>query len=489
MIDPNRKAIRQGLAWGTGGKFLLMLSNLLTLMVTSRLLGAAEFGIYAMALVFADFCIGFANSTLGTTLVTRKNLDEDGLKAGFASFLILSILLAGFIGLGAEHWSRLVGMPDMAPVLRVVVLVLPLRFISSYLGAILMREMELKTHQISQSFPQILGGVATILGAISGLGVWCLVVGVLVASLAEFIFLFCRTKAPMGLPSSFKPVLDLFGSSAGISASRVISFFAANVDRVLVGGQIGAEALGVYSRAFGLMMVPFKLFGVTFGRVFLSAFSRIKPQDPAFASLMSRILAVQGIVYIPASVGLFLTADILVRLILGPNWAEAIPLAQFLFAAMFARMGYEVCENILFAAGEAWLVTVRQICLFLLLLTFCIAGFSLNGLIGVAAGVSSAFIVYYILSLIQIVRLFLGDWALVIKGHVIGLAIAFSCAALTIMLWKLATGVFFPTELTGKILWPTIYWSLVLGVLLGLPESVCGEEIANMRKRFLRRAE
>ena len=51
----------QGLIWGVGGKAGLILSNLLVLMVLSRLLTPAEFGIYAIAYLFIDFSFAIAN--------------------------------------------------------------------------------------------------------------------------------------------------------------------------------------------------------------------------------------------------------------------------------------------------------------------------------------------------------------------------------------------------------------------------------------------
>lgn len=487
MSERNAKAMRQGMIWGVGGKFLLMLANLITLMVTSRILGAEEFGIYAMSLVFADFCIGFANSTLGTVLVTRKDLDDDGLKAGFISFLVLSIFLAAVIILGADQWSALVGLPEMAPVLSVVTLILPLRFMSSYLGSVLMRQMELKTHQISQSFPQLLGAVTTISGALLGLGVWCLVVGILTASIAEFAFLLKRTKAPFGLPSGVAPVIGLFKSGAGLSVARIISFFASNVDRVIIGRQMGAGALGLYTRGYGLMMVPFKLFGVTFGRVFLSAFSQIKPDDIQFGALMSRILAVQGFVYIPVSIGLILSTDILVQIVLGAKWVAAVPLAQCLFAAMFARMGYEVCENILFAAEKAWIVAQRQVLLFVLLLAFGLSGYHMAELVGVSAGISAALIVYYILSLIQLIRMFDGDAGSVTRGHLAGIAVSIVSVAVTFTVWQLVTGGVIPDGAFGKTVWTGLYW-VIMVVALGLtPATVCGQGVADFRTDMMRR--
>lgn len=482
---PN-SAMLEGMVWGAGGKFLLMLVNLATLMVTSRILGAAEFGIYAMALIFADFSIGFANSTIGTAIVTGKGLKEEDLKAGFAAFLLTALVLAGVFHLGSGLLSQLVGLPEMAHVLSAISLLLPLRLLSCYLGSCLMREMRLKTHQISQSFPQMFGALTTIAAVVAGAGVWGLVIGVLASGLVEFLYLLRCSRAPMRFPSSTYPVFALFRTGASLSSARIISFMASNVDRIIISRQLGADALGYYTRAFGLMMVPFKVFGVTFGRVFLSAFSKMEPDSPEFSALMSRVLALQGLIYVPVSIGLVASADTLVRIVLGSDWLSIVDITQVLFVTMFARMGYETCEAVLLAAGRPWIVTQRQLLLLVLLTVFCLCGFYLRGLTGVSIGVSAALILYYFLSIIQLVRLFNGSGKSILTAHVMGGIVALTAAASAAALFWMYFQILAPETPNQSVIWATFYWISFSILLLVLPDTWCGTNISENRNQVLR---
>jgi O-antigen/teichoic acid export membrane protein len=119
-----------------------------------------------------------------------------------------------------------------------------------------------------------------------------------------------------------------FGGLA--SCNSVVVFLAWNVDNLLLGRVWGADALGLYGRAFQLVTLPVQQLNSAITGVALPALSRIQDDTKRLARSFLRGFSILISSTIPITITCALFAEEIVRIVLGPKWIEATPIFRLL---------------------------------------------------------------------------------------------------------------------------------------------------------------
>lgn len=479
-----RNATLDGLIWGMGGKTLLVVGALAVLMVTSRTLTPTQFGVFAAATIFADLSLALATSTFGVALIQKSELTDEVSRAGMVAFAGAGVGLSAVMIIGSTLLESLFSAPGLAPVLVGMGLAVPFRVMSGYYGALIQRRLDLRYYQMTQNLPQLLGGCGiTVFGALAGWGVWCLVAGYAVSAALEFMLTLWRARPAHRLPQRLSSMRDLLQVGGGSAANRMANFAAISVDRTIIGIGLGAASLGLYTRAYGLMMVPVKVLGMAISRTFLSVFSRLQDDEPRLSHALMRILCIQPMIFIPIGIALMLATPALVPLVLGSGWAAVVLPAQILFGALVARLGYVAPEQAAIAIGEAWGSAGRQAIYAVLVCIGAVAGLAV-GLAGVAAGVTLALIIFYGLSLRR-ASIRLGCSArMMARAHMRALLLALTGLPPALLVgWMTVTltqmSVFRP------LVEASVYSLCIAVVLILAPKAWLGDAVGDMRRDAL----
>jgi O-antigen/teichoic acid export membrane protein len=174
-----------------------------------------------------------------------------------------------------------------------------------------------------------------------------------------------------------------------ITLNGVVVYIAYNLEKVLLGRFWGAEAIGIYGRAYQLVSIPTDNLNSSVGEVAFSALSRV--QDDAarlgryFLKGYSLILGLT----IPVALLCVLFARDLILVILGPKWGEAIPIFRLLSPTILSLAMINPFAWLLFSTGRV----VRSLKIALAIAPLVMAGYLIGlpyGPKGVALGYSVA---------------------------------------------------------------------------------------------------
>ena len=142
-------------------------------------------------------------------------------------------------------------------------------------------------------------------------------------------FWFTASWVP-GLPRSRAGVRSLMGFGGTVTLNCLLVYIANNTEKTLLGRFWGAEALGIYGRAYQITNIPTDNINAAVGEVAFSALSRIQ-DDPArvrsyFLKGYSLVLALT----VPITMALGLFSSDLILVLLGPKWRDAAPICRLL---------------------------------------------------------------------------------------------------------------------------------------------------------------
>ena len=115
-----------------------------------------------------------------------------------------------------------------------------------------------------------------------------------------------------------------------VTLNGLVVYVAYNLEKVLLGRFWGADALGLYGRAYQLINVPTENLNRAVGGVAFSALSRLQDDPVRFRNYFLKGYSLVNSITIPTTIFCALFADDIVLLALGPKWTDAVPIFRLL---------------------------------------------------------------------------------------------------------------------------------------------------------------
>lgn len=404
-----------------------LLLNFGSLAILARLLLPEAFGLVAMVTVIVGLLALFKDAGLSMATVQKAEITHQQISTLFWMNVGLSCLLGGAImGL-----SPLVAWFYGEPRLVLITVALGGGFLISGLTvqhqALLRRQMRFGTLAGVQLLSMAVGIGAAIYAACLGLGYWALVIRELAMTLTSLIAVWAVMPWKPGLPRRGAGTRDMLGFGGYLSLTRIANFFFRNLDNILIGRQLGEEALGYYSRAYALLMLPISQLNTPVSAAVLPALCR-KQDDPegfrrayigGIGSLCTLGLPIVGLTV--------LLAEPVVLLLLGGQWMPVIPLFRALGIAAAIGTVNVAAEWIFIPFGRVREQFIAMLGHSAVVVPGMIVGLWLGGGLGLAWGVSLAMLIARVPYLAYAYRgspVSLGDFWLAVRPAVCGVLAA-----------------------------------------------------------------
>ncbi len=370
--------------------------KIVVLVLLTRLLSPADFGVVSAALIVIMFALTFSQLGLGPALVQRPDLQPAHISTAFLASSVFGLMAGGVVWLSAPLIADFFRMNDLAPVVRVLAAVFPILGFSTVAESLLQREMRFRLLANVDVVAYGIGYVLGIVLALMGWGMWSLVAAHLTYSVLRAAVLL-RAAPPRLHPAPSRPAFrELMDYGVGQSAGRVAVFLANQADNLVVGRFLGATSLGLYSRAYQLMAVPTALLGDVLDRVLFPTMSRVQDDPRRLASAYLQGTAFVALITLPAGVVAALVAPELVEVAFGSRWVELVPPFQVLALGMLFRTSYRMSDSLSRATGKVYRRAWRQALYAGLVFVGAWLG-QFWGVTGVAAGVLAALLINYLL--------------------------------------------------------------------------------------------
>jgi PST family polysaccharide transporter len=137
-----------------------------------------------------------------------------------------------------------------------------------------------------------------------------------------------------------------------ITLNSVVVYIAYNMEKVLLGRFWGANAIGIYGRAYQLVNIPTENLNSAVGEVAFSALSRIQDDPPRLRSYFLKGYSLVLALTIPITVVCTIFAKDAIYVLLGEKWREAIPIFRLLAPTIMIFAMINPFAWLLFAIGK-----------------------------------------------------------------------------------------------------------------------------------------
>lgn len=362
----------------------------------AHLLTPGDFGVMALAFVVLGFAPPLGDLGVGGAVVQRRGLTDRHVRTAFTFSVLLGIAIAAVMALTAPLAGALMHDPRVTSVLRVLSVGFVFQGTAVVASALLRRQLDFRRQFFIDTGSYVLGygGVAVSL-ALLGYGVWSLVWGSLVQTVLSAAAQLAAVR------HSVRPVLgrrelgDLLHFGLGAAVSRCVNYVALNGDNFIVGRWIGAASLGLYSRAYVLMNVPYTYAASVISSVLFPAFAQVQGEPARLRRAFLLLTELTATIAAPSMATMAIAAPHLVPTLYGSRWTGVVVPLQILCIAGYFRALYHLGGIVAQSAGRVYSELWRQVLYASLVIGGALVGLRF-GLPGVAAGVSVAILCMFV---------------------------------------------------------------------------------------------
>lgn len=320
----------RNVSWTFASRMGSQFTQILFSVFIARLVSPQEFGLIGMLTVLSGFAFIVGEGGLNSALVYLGRSDQETLSTAFWLQLLVNLTFTALFYFGAGAIADFYSTPALASVTKFMSVIFVVQSIGQIQQARLTQDMDFKAIAIANYAGALVSSICSLVLALRGWGVWALAWQALTNAL---VILVCTTISSRWLPQMrfSVPVARKLGSySLYLLLHNSLNYWMRNGDNLLIGKLLGSYPLGIYNRAYTLMLLPLTNIGSILGQVMFPTLSRTRDDRPAFRSLYLTSLRMIALIAFPLMGGLSVMAYPILLLLYGEHWAEAAPILQIL---------------------------------------------------------------------------------------------------------------------------------------------------------------
>lgn len=352
MANNLKQQLFSGVFYTALAKYSGIVISLVVAGVLARLLTPDDFGVVAIATVIIAFFNIFTDMGISPAIVQHKTLSGQDLSDIFSFTLWMGIGLS--VLFFAASWP--IAAYYKSPILRTLcqLLCVNLFFASANIvpNALFYKNKEFKFIAIRSFGIQVASGAAAVTAALSGAGLYALIISPILSSILIFGISFKRYPQRPSMTLGWGALRKIFSYSAYQFLFNVINYFSRNLDKLLIGKYMGMSQLGYYEKSYRLMMLPLQNITQVITPVMHPIFSDYQNDLQRLGSAYERILRLLAFIGLPLSVLLFFTAEEVTLIIFGDQWLPSVPVFRILTLSVGVQIILSSSGSIFQAAGD-----------------------------------------------------------------------------------------------------------------------------------------
>ncbi|HBB87845.1 MAG TPA: lipopolysaccharide biosynthesis protein [Blastocatellia bacterium] len=299
--------------------FKFVFSTVATI-VLARLLTPEDYGLIGMVAILINFVGMFQYLGLSTATVKWAELNHRQVSTlfwinmGLSAAIMLITIASGPLLAWFYKEPRLIGI-TIGYGITILLTGLAIQH-----EAILTRQMRFTAIVVVEVVALLIGFVAAVVAAWYGAGYWALVLNqmVMTITLVIGVWVVCRWRP--GWPARGIGIRSMLSYGGNLTGFNIMTFFSRNLDNALIGKFWGPYQLGIYSRAYQMLLMPMQQINAPLAAVAIPALSRLADSPERYRAAYLKILEKVVLVTMPLAALMIATSDWMVLLLLGPQW-------------------------------------------------------------------------------------------------------------------------------------------------------------------------
>ncbi len=351
-VDSLRSRAISGAIYMSLGQLSKAVLHFASIVILARLLTPADFGVFAMAapvLVLATF---LGEAGLGAAVIQRSSLNTAELNTIFwvnAGLGILAALILVAVAPSIASFYREERVEAMIAASGVIVMLVALS--ASHL-ALLNRKMHYRSIALIDALSLLVGTALAVGVAIVWRTYWALWLLPFGTHLSTLALGYWHSQWRPGRWATLLEVRDMLHFGKNVLAARLADYLCRNVDKVLIGRGWGTVELGLYDRAYKIVLLPLLFVNVPLERLTLPMLSGTRDDPDKYRRIYSTGLQFALLVTMPLIMVVIVAPEPVVAVILGRDWLASSPMFRWLAVACLLQLAGHTLSQLLISQAR-----------------------------------------------------------------------------------------------------------------------------------------
>lgn len=325
IVDNLKKNTVSGFFWRFAERCGAQLVSFVVSIVLARLLSPDDYGVIALVTVFITLSQVFIDSGMGNALIQKKNSDDLDFSSVFFFNIFICSILYILLFIGAPFIAAVYSNEQLTAIIRVLGIVVIVSALKNVQQAYVSKHMMFKKFFFATLGGTLIAAIIGIIMAYQGFGVWALVAQQIVNVTIDTIVLWCTVNWKPQMQFSFERIKDLYSYGWKLLVSSIINTLYDNLRQLIIGKLYSSADLAYYNRGKQFPNLAVNNINASIDSVLLPALAMEQDNKQNVKNMTRRAIKTSSYFMWPIMVGMAVTAEPIVRILLTEKWISAVP--------------------------------------------------------------------------------------------------------------------------------------------------------------------
>lgn len=309
-----------------GQQVLLFIVGILV----ANILSVEDYALVGMLAIFSAVANIILDSGFSAALIQKKETTEEEFSSVFWFNLGMSVLLYGMLIVCSPLIARFFEQPKLVELSAVIFLSLPINSLTIIQTTLLNKRVRFKSLTQINLFSMTLSGIASLIMALSGCGVWTLALQPVILATTRALLLWSRENWRPQRVFHFATIRLLFRFASSLLLASLINTCFLNIYSVIIGKLFPQKQLGYYTQGNKMCDMGVSLLYGSIQNATFPIFSTIQDERERLIRAYRKTIRFTAFITLPVMAGLCITARPIIQLLLKEEWWPSIPFFQLL---------------------------------------------------------------------------------------------------------------------------------------------------------------
>ncbi|EGA70931.1 colanic acid exporter [Vibrio sinaloensis DSM 21326] len=301
--------------------------------ILARFLTPEQFGLMALITIVIGFSQAFVDMGMSNAIIHKQTTSTLHLSSLFWATVGMGILTTAIVYNLAPKIANFYSEPELVPLIQLVSMAFVVSSLGSQHKVLFQKDLQFKCIAFVELTSVLCSFSVAILLAWYGAGVYSLVLANIAMTTISSLLFFTVGVRNIYLPKlhlKWSEVAEYFEFGLYQMGERIVNYFSANIDKILIGKFLGTNPVGLYNVSWQLIIFPLSKLNPVVNKVALPIYGKVQKDIEVIDEYYSLAMNVIGIIVIPFSVYFLFFANSVVEVVFGKSWVHAAPLVSIL---------------------------------------------------------------------------------------------------------------------------------------------------------------
>ncbi len=264
------------MSWSAAERFSQHAVQFVVQLVLARILLPQQFGLIAMVVVFVAISRGITDAGFSQAIIQRDELTRSDLDTAFYCNLVLGAFFSIILWSAAPVIATFYREPELTPIVQAISFVVVLSSVGIVQQAQMIKALDFR-RMLAVNIPAtLLSGMAAVIMAVNGWGVWALVTLLLLQNALKSLIYWIVSPWHPGLSFSWSSFKSLVPYGSRLALAGVLQQIFNNLYVLFIGKFFVPVDVGFYQRADSFKKFGSENLNAITARVTFPLFARVQ---------------------------------------------------------------------------------------------------------------------------------------------------------------------------------------------------------------------